>query len=113
MDHVVHATGSAGTQAGLAVALRGSNSGVPVYGVSVRAPKEKQAENVWKLVWATIACMGLPGSSVDRGDVATNAAYLGRGYAVPTDSLGEGGGAAAHVQGQLLVPAYTRNDMPG
>src|SRR3546814_7804012 len=89
MDHVVHATGSAGTQAGLVVGLRGSNSGVPVYGVSVRAPKEKQEENVWKLVRATMDFTGLPASSVDRGDVVANADYVGRGYGIPTDGMVE------------------------
>src|SRR3546814_5306829 len=89
MDHVVHATGSAGTQAGLVVGLRGSNSGVPVYGVSVRAPKEKQEESVWKLVRATMDFTGLPASSVDRGDVVANADYVGRGYGIPTDGRSE------------------------
>src|SRR5690606_18565150 len=72
IDHVVHATGSTGTQAGLVVGLRGSNSGVPVYGVSVRLPKERQEENVWKLVQATADYMGLPASSVTREDVVAN-----------------------------------------
>jgi L-cysteate sulfo-lyase len=34
IDHLVHATGSAGTQAGLVVGMQAMNSGIPVYGVS-------------------------------------------------------------------------------
>ena len=37
IDRVVTATGSAGTQAGLVVGLEGSNAGVPVLGIGVRA----------------------------------------------------------------------------
>ena len=39
--HVVHATGSAGTQAGLVTGLVAMNSAIPVLGIGVRAPKAK------------------------------------------------------------------------
>jgi L-cysteate sulfo-lyase len=55
IDHLVHATGSAGTQAGLVVGMQAMNSGIPVYGVSVRAPKQKQEENVFGLAQRTLA----------------------------------------------------------
>ena len=42
IDHVVHATGSCGTQAGLVVGLQGMNTGIPVLGIGVRAPRERQ-----------------------------------------------------------------------
>jgi L-cysteate sulfo-lyase len=38
IDHLVHATGSAGTQAGLVAGLEGARSGIPVLGIGVRAP---------------------------------------------------------------------------
>jgi L-cysteate sulfo-lyase len=47
VDHIVHATGSAGTQAGLIVGLKAMNAGIPLLGIGVRAPKEKQEENVY------------------------------------------------------------------
>ena len=37
IDRMVTATGSAGTQAGLVVGLEGSNAGIPVLGIGVRA----------------------------------------------------------------------------
>src|SRR3546814_13904927 len=46
MDHVVHATGSAGTQAGLVVGLRGSNSGVPVSGDRKSVVRERVCQYV-------------------------------------------------------------------
>ena len=48
IDHIVHATGSAGTQAGLVAGLCGMRSGVPLLGIGSR-PREKQEENVFKL----------------------------------------------------------------
>jgi len=42
LDHVVHATGSAGTQAGLVVGLKAMNASLPLLGIGVRAPQPKQ-----------------------------------------------------------------------
>lgn len=113
IDHVVHATGSTGTQAGLVVGLRSSNSGIPVYGVSVRAPKEKQEENVWKLVQATADYMGLPPSSVERADVVANSDYVGDGYGLPTESMIEAVRLTAELEAILLDPVYSGKGMAG
>lgn len=113
IDHVVHATGSTGTQAGLVVGLRASNSGIPVYGVSVRAPKAKQEENVWNLVQATVDYMGLPVASVDRSDVVANSDYVGDGYGLPTDSMVEALRLAAEHEAILLDPVYSGKGMAG
>ena len=42
IDHLVTATGSAGTQAGLIVGLKAINAGIPLLGFGVRAPQQKQ-----------------------------------------------------------------------
>jgi len=113
IDHVVHATGSTGTQAGLVVGLRASNSGIPVYGVSVRAPKARQEENVWKLVQATVDYMGLPAGSVERADVVADSDYVGDGYGVPTDSMIEAVRLVAQHEAILLDPVYSGKGMAG
>jgi L-cysteate sulfo-lyase len=113
IDHVVHATGSTGTQAGLIVGLRGSNSGIPVYGVSVRADREKQEENVWNLVQATMDYMGLPASAVDRSDVVANSDYVGAGYGIPTESMIEAVRLTAELEAILLDPVYSGKGMAG
>lgn len=62
IDHIVTATGSAGTQAGLITGLKGSNAQIPLLGIGVRAPKQKQEENVFNLACATadkLGCTGL------------------------------------------------------
>ena len=113
IDYVVHATGSAGTQAGLVVGLRASNSGVPVYGVSVRASKAKQEESVWNLAQQTVDFMGLPASSLERADVVANADYVGGGYGIPTDSMLEAVRMTARLEGILLDPVYSGKGMAG
>jgi L-cysteate sulfo-lyase len=113
IDHVVHATGSTGTQAGLVVGLRASNSGIPVYGISVRAPKDKQEENVWRLVQATVDYMGLPASSVERADVVANSDYVGDGYGIPTQSMIDAVRLTAQQEGILLDPVYSGKGMAG
>lgn len=113
INHVVHATGSAGTQAGLVVGLRASNSGIPVYGISVRAPKPKQEENVWKLVQSTIDYMALPASSVERADVVANSDFVGKGYGIPTDSMVEALRLTAELEAILLDPVYSGKGMAG
>ena len=52
IDHIVHATGSTGTQAGLITGLKALNAQIPVYGISVRR-KETQEKNVLKLAEGT------------------------------------------------------------
>ena len=59
---VVHATGSAGTQAGLVVGLEGARSQIPVLGIGVRAAKEAQETNVYNLAIKTAELLGVPGS---------------------------------------------------
>ena len=49
VDCLVHATGSAGTQAGLVAGFEGARSQIPVLGIGVRAPKEAQETSVFNL----------------------------------------------------------------
>src|SRR5699024_6676228 len=60
-DHIVTATGSAGTQAGLVAGLKAINAPLPLLGFGVRAPKEKQEENVFNLACRTAEKQGCQG----------------------------------------------------
>ena len=112
MDHVVTATGSAGTQAGLVVGLAGINSGVPLLGVGVRAPKEKQEDNVYRLAAATAERLGCS-SSVRREHVVANCDYVGKGYGFPMESTLEAISLLARHEGILLDPVYSGKGMAG
>jgi L-cysteate sulfo-lyase len=112
IDHVVHATGSAGTQAGLVAGLEGLRSGIPVLGIGVRAPKEPQEANVHKLANATAEMLGMNGC-VARERVVANCDYVGAGYGIPTEGMIEAVRLLAEQEGILLDPVYSGKGMAG
>jgi L-cysteate sulfo-lyase len=113
IDHLVHATGSAGTQAGLVVGMEAMNSGIPVYGIGVRAPKQKQEENVYGLAQRTLDFMGLNPDLVARDKVVANSDYVGDGYGLPTESMIEAVKMLASYEGILLDPVYSGKGFAG
>ncbi|TNF59980.1 MAG: D-cysteine desulfhydrase [Rhodobacteraceae bacterium] len=112
VDHIVHATGSAGTQAGLIAGLKAMNAGIPLLGIGVRAPKAKQEENVYTLACATAEKLGCPGV-VARGDVVANTDYVGEGYGIPTEGGLEAIAMFAELEGILLDPVYSAKGAAG
>lgn len=112
IDCVVHATGSTGTQAGLLAGFEGTNSGIPVLGVSVRQPKELQEKMVYDLASRTADHVGIKGG-IDRARVAVEDGYYGRGYGLPTPAMIEAVELTARHEGILLDPVYTGKGMAG
>ncbi|MEI2805313.1 MAG: D-cysteine desulfhydrase [Albidovulum sp.] len=112
IDHIVTATGSAGTQAGLVVGLKAINSGIPVLGVGVRAPKPKQEENVFVLAQRTAEKLGCPGV-VRREDVVADTGYVGEGYGLPRADTIEAIRMFAELEGILLDPVYSGKGAAG
>ena len=112
IDHVVHATGSAGTQAGLVTGLVGANSGIPVLGVGVRAPQETQENNVFKLACATAEKLDCDGV-VKREQIVANCDYVGEGYGLPAPHTIEAIQMLAKLEGILLDPVYSGKGMAG
>jgi L-cysteate sulfo-lyase len=112
IHHIVHATGSAGTQAGLVVGLEGTRSQIPVLGIGVRAAKEAQEQNVFNLANKTADLLGVPGC-VARSSVAANCDYVGAGYGVPTPGMVEAVTMLARLEGILLDPVYSGKGMAG
>ncbi|MCU0882912.1 MAG: D-cysteine desulfhydrase, partial [Hyphomonadaceae bacterium] len=112
VDCIVHATGSAGTQAGLVVGLEGTRSQIPVLGIGVRAAKDAQETNVYNLAVKTAELLGVPGS-VKRESVMANCDYVGGGYGVPTPGMVEAVTLVARLEGILLDPVYSGKGMAG
>jgi L-cysteate sulfo-lyase len=112
VDCLVHATGSAGTQAGLVAGFEGTRSQIPVLGIGVRAPKEAQETNVFNLAVKTAELLGVPGS-VKRESVMANCDYVGGGYGVPTAGMVEAVTMLARLEGILLDPVYSGKGMAG
>ena len=112
VDHIVHATGSTGTQAGLIVGLKAMNANIPLLGISVRAPKETQEENVYKLAVETASKLGCDGV-VNRADIVANSDYVGKGYGFPTEAGIEAIKMFAELEGILLDPVYSSKGAAG
>lgn len=112
VDHLVLATGSTGTQAGLLAGLEGAHTGIPVTGISVRQPKARQEEAVYALAQATAEHLGVKGG-IDRSRVVAFDDYVGDGYGVPTPAMVEAVTLTARTEGILLDPVYSGKGMAG
>jgi L-cysteate sulfo-lyase len=112
IDAVVHATGSAGTQAGLVTGLVAMNSAIRLLGIGVRAPREKQEAMVYDLACRTWTLLGLRGE-LPRDAVQANCDYVGGGYGVPTPGMVEAVTLLARSEGLLLDPVYSGKGMAG
>ncbi len=112
VDHIVTATGSAGTHAGLAVGLRGSGSRLPMLGIGVNAPRNVQEERVYKLAVETAELVGEPGCVV-RDDIVADCNYIGPGYGEHTDAMNEAVLMLARYEGLLFDPVYSGKALAG
>ncbi|QYX57833.1 D-cysteine desulfhydrase [Roseovarius sp. SCSIO 43702] len=112
VDHIVHATGSAGTQAGLITGLKAMNAQIPLLGIGVRAPQEKQEANVFALARKTAEKLGCP-DVVAREDVVANTDYVGPGYGIPAEDTLEAIDIFARTEAILLDPVYSGKGAAG
>ena len=112
IDRLVHATGSAGTQAGLVAGLEALNSGIRVLGIGVRLPRDRQEANVFKLAQATAEKLGLK-TPIRREAVEANCDYVGEGYGIPTAGMAEAIAMLARSEGIFLDPVYSGKGMAG
>lgn len=112
IDHIVHATGSAGTQGGLVTGLKLINAQIPVLGIGVSAPKEEQEERVFDLAEEATEYLGVRGG-VTRADIVVNCDYIGEGYGIPTQGMLDAVHLAAHKEGLLFDPVYSGKALDG
>ena len=111
-DYIVHATGSAGTQAGLLVGLRAMQCATPVIGIGVNDSQSVKAGRVLKLAVETADYLGISGI-VSREDVIANCDYVGDGYGVATRQMTEALLQVARLEALLLDPVYSGKGMAG
>jgi L-cysteate sulfo-lyase len=112
IDHLVTATGSAGTQGGLIVGLKAMNANIPLLGIGVSAPQDAQEQKVYELARETAEYIGAPGV-VEREDVVANCDYVGEGYGIPTDAMNDAVLLLARLEGLLFDPVYSGKALAG
>lgn len=111
-DHLVVASGSGGTHAGLLAGLTSAGAALPVTGVSVRHPEAKQAPHIQALAQATLELAGAP-HALPSDAVSVDDRWVGPGYSLPTEAMVEAVRMLARVEGILLDPVYTGKAMAG
>ena len=112
ITHVVHATGSTGTQAGLVAGCHALGWPFPILGIGVRLPRPQQEQKVFDLASATVAHLGIQ-PELPRESVQANCDYIGAGYGIPTDGMLEAVSLLAQLEGILLDPVYSGKGMAG
>ena len=112
IDHLITATGSAGTQGGLIVGLKATSSNIPLLGIGVSAPQDEQEQKVFDLAGITADYIGAPGV-VKRADVVANCNYIGDGYGIPTESMNDAVMLLARKEGLLFDPVYSGKALAG
>ncbi len=105
LDHVVVASGSAGTHAGLLVGLEGNTAHLSLIGINVRRPQAEQETNVQALAATTAELLGV--APPERETVRALGDWVGPGYSLPTPEMVEAVGLFARLEGVLLDPVYT------
>lgn len=111
IDHIVCASGSAGTHAGLLAGLAGVNANIPVTGINVRRKRPDQ-EAIVRLL-ARDASDLLEVIAPKNRDVVCLDDWVGPGYSLPSPEMVEAVRMTASLEGILLDPVYTGKAMAG
>ncbi len=110
-DWLVMGTGSTGTQAGLVAGFHAIGHDLPVMGVSVRQPRERQMNAVHGLTNRTLEKLGA--GELPLSKILVDDGYVGEGYGMPADSTLEAIHLTAQQEGVLLDPVYSAKGMAG
>jgi L-cysteate sulfo-lyase len=103
-DHIIHATGSGGTQAGLVAGKTLTGWQGRITGISVSADKKEMEEIVYELAFNTAALLG---ARVDRESVLVDDRFIGPAYGVSTPEGEEAIRIFARQEGVFLDRVYT------
>jgi len=109
--HIIHATGSSGTQAGLLAGRKYFNFNIPVTGICVRHKKDIQLNKVY--IEAKKTCEKLRCNILDKSDVVVYDEYIGPGYGAPSDDMIEATKLLAKKEAILLDPVYSGKGFAG
>jgi len=110
VDCVLHASGSGGTQAGLAVGALAMGKKVRVIGISVSEKKESYRERILKISRDTNESLHLD-IQTELNDVIVLDEYIKEGYGIVNRDVSEAIRISAENEGIFLDPVYTGKAM--
>jgi D-cysteine desulfhydrase len=112
-SHLVCASGSGGTQAGLLAGFAATNTPIKVIGVNVRRPDRKTQEDlILGLTRDTLSLLGFKGE-FDPSQVHCDERFLGLGYSRPSETTLEAVRLLARTEAILVDPVYTGKSLAG
>ena len=110
-SHIVLATGSGGTHAGLVAGKTLYKSNTKIIGISIKDNKSNQEKRVLKLTQNS--CEYMSCNPPKEEDVIVFDDYVGPGYAMPTDGMRDALSLMATKEAILLDPVYTGKAFDG
>ena len=112
ITHIVHATGSGGTQGGLCAGARAVSSRIAIVGISVGGDKMSGQRDVSAIASETSRALGLH-TAVSPEEVIVFDEYVGGGYGILNRETADAIFLVAREEGILLDPVYTGKAMSG
>ena len=112
LEHILLASSSGGTQAGMVTGARMLNFKGRILGISVDKPSDALRRIILDLVQLTTAHLGLR-FAINPEEICINDNYLGGGYGVLGEAEREAIRLVARTEGLLLDPVYTGRAMAG
>ena len=112
VDWIVHATGSAGTQAGLLAGCASTGYPAKVLGISVRADEQQQKNTVMTLAQKTLERLD-KNAKIDADAVLVDDRFVGPGYGQMTEAATEAILMLAQTEGIFLDPVYSGKGFAG
>lgn len=103
-DHIIHASGSGGTQAGLVVGKEMCGWKGKISGISVSMEKTALEDTVYRLALETASLLG---GAVKQEAVSCSDRFIGQGYAIRTPAAEEAISVFARREGIFLDHVYT------
>ena len=110
--HIVHASSSGGTQAGIVAGCQLYDLSAQVIGVSPDDPSAAIAAHVADIITGIGALLDLPAHTFNRR-VTVRDEFVGAGYGIPSDESTKALALVARTEGILLDPVYTAKAMAG
>jgi L-cysteate sulfo-lyase len=110
--HVIHASGSAGTQAGIVATLCALGQPFRCIGIDIDAQPERVATDVRRVGREAAALLGVPDKWTDDA-VEVAAGFAGPAYGIPDERTLEAIHLAARLEALALDPVYSGKGMAG
>ncbi len=110
VDYVLHASGSGGTQAGLAVGAKALSDEAKVIGVSVAEEKNTYIDYVLDIAADTSMSLEM-NLEMEKNDIVVFDEYLGEGYGEVNKEVSEAIRLMSMKEGIFLDPVYTGKAM--